>query len=363
MIAAGQEIMSKFYDTNKHTLTVEVTPGDIDLENNCRYDLQCTVTMNSGLTEEETVSFKASFVETEYFPTAEILFNRNTISTHIRPYCTEKHFDFYKVEVDITDTPVSYNRTEIKIDPLEGESLINAVTTEGDLVFVGTNSEGQDIYFAVKESARDYLVENVTLSVYRQDYDGRFVTIATDIENLNSIYVTDPHPPLNYVNYRIVVTDKITGSISYVDIPPYEIGVKSVIIQWGEKWENLTVLSQDPIEQVEWAGSMLKLPYNIDVSDSNTMDVSLVEYIGRAHPVSYYGTQLGVTSTWNVDIPKYDTNTLYGLRSLAIYAGDVYVREPSGSGYWANVSVSFSQKHRELTIPVTLNIKRVDGNI
>ena len=363
MVAAGQEIMSKFYDINEHTLIVEVTPGDIDLENNCRYDLQCTVTMNSGLTEEETLPFKVSFVETEYFPTAEILFNRNTISTHIRPYCTEKHFDFYKVEVNIADTPVSYNRTEIKIDPLEGVSLNNAVTTEGDLVFVGTNSAGQDIYFAVKESARDYLVENVTLSVYRQDYDGRFVTIATDIENLNSMYVTDPHPPLNYVNYRIVVTDKITGSISYVDIPPYEIGVKSVIIQWGEKWENLTVLGQDPIEQVEWAGSMLKLPYNIDVSDSNTMDVSLVEYIGRAHPVSYYGTQLGVSSTWNVDIPKHDTNTLYGLRLLAIYAGDVYVREPSGSGYWANISVSFSQKHRQLTIPVTLNIKRVDGNV
>ena len=363
MIAAGQEIMSKFYDINNHALTVKVTPGDIDLENNCRYDLHCTVTMDSGLTEEEILPFKVSFIETEYFPTAEILFNRNTISTHIRPYCTEKHFDFYKVEIDRTHAPVIYNRTNNKIDPLEGTSLDNVVTTEGDLVFVGTNSAGEDICFTVKESARDYLVENVTLSVYRQDYDGRFVTIATDIDNLNSIYVTDPHPPLNYVNYRIVVTDKITGSISYVDIPPYEIGVKSVIIQWGEKWENLTVLGQDPIEQVEWAGSMLKLPYNIDVSDSNTMDVSLVEYIGRAHPVSYYGTQLGVSSTWNVDIPKHDTNTLYGLRLLAIYAGDVYVREPSGSGYWANISVSFSQKHRQLTIPVTLNIKRVDGNM
>ena len=270
-------------------------------------------------------------------------------------------------ELDVTvktkDTLVSYNRTNVKIDPLEGISLDGAFTTEGDLVFVGVNSKGQVIYFAVKESTREYLVENVTLSVYRQDYDGRFITIATDIENLNSIYVTDPHPPLNYANYRIVVTDKITGSISYVDIPPYEIGVKSVIIQWGETWENLTVLGQDPVEQIEWAGSMLKLPYNIDVSDSNTMDVSLVEYIGRAHPVSYYGTQLGVASTWNVDIPKYDTNTLYGLRLLSIYAGDVYVREPSGSGYWANISVSFSQKHRDLSIPVTLDIKRVDGNL
>ena len=269
----------------------------------------------------------------------------------------------FDVVVKTKDALVSYNRTEIKIDPLEGRSIDDAITTEGDLVFVSNNSAGQVIYFTVKESTREYLVENVTLSVYRQDYDGRFVTIATDIENLSSMYVTDPHPPLNYVNYRIVVTDKNTGSISYVDIPPYEIGVKSVIIQWGETWENLTVLGQDPIEQLEWAGSMLKLPYNIDVSDNNTIDVSLVEYIGRAHPVSYYGTQLGVASTWNVDIPKYDTKTLYGLRLLAIYAGDVYVREPSGSGYWANISVSFSQKHRELVIPVTLNIKRVDGDV
>ena len=43
--------------------------------------------------------------------------------------------------------------------------------------------------------------------------------------------------------------------------------------------------------------------------------------------------------------------------------GDVYVREPSGSGYWANVSVSFSQRHTALTIPVTLNLTRVEGGV
>ena len=43
--------------------------------------------------------------------------------------------------------------------------------------------------------------------------------------------------------------------------------------------------------------------------------------------------------------------------------GDVYVREPSGSGYWANISVSFSQTHRELVIPVSLSITRVDGGV
>ena len=112
-----------------------------------------------------------------------------------------------------------------------------------------------------------------------------------------------------------------------------------------------------------WTGSMLKLPYNVDVSDSGKSDVSLVKYIGRTYPVSYYGTHVDYSSTWNVDIEKDDEETLYGLRRLAIWTGNVYVREPSGSGYWANISVSFSQRHCELTIPVTLNITRVEGGI
>ena len=122
-------------------------------------------------------------------------------------------------------------------------------------------------------------------------------------------------------------------------------------------------LNEDELEQPSWSGSMLKLPYNVDVSDNHKNDVALIEYIGRTHPVSYYGTQLGETATWNMEIVKDDEETLYALRRLAKWMGDVYVREPSGSGYWANVSVSFSQKHCELTIPVTLDIARVTGGV
>ena len=117
------------------------------------------------------------------------------------------------------------------------------------------------------------------------------------------------------------------------------------------------------MEKPTWSGSMIKLPYNIDVADNNEIDVTLVEYIGREHPVSYYGTHLGTKATWNVDITKSDKSTLYALRRLARWKGDVYVREPSGSGYWANISVSFSQKHKELVIPVTFTINRVEGGM
>ena len=361
MVIEGEEIYSKFIDINDRTVIMTMTPSDINLENNAEYELICTVTMDSGLTKEVSLDFRVSLEDTTYYPNAEIIFDEKTLSANIRPYCTYTPYIFYRVAFD-SSTGI-YTKTSTVVDPLEGVSLENVLTTTDDLVFVGTTSAGEVIYFTVESSGREYLVDNITLSVYRKEYDGRFVEIAKNMANTDNIYVTDPHPSLDLAAYRIVATDTTNGSISYTDIPGYPVGIKSVIIQWDETWDNLKILGDDPTDEVRWAGSMLKLPYNIDVSDSNEMDVSLIEYIGRSHPVSYYGTQLGVTSTWNVDIPKSDKNTLYGLRMLAIYAGDVYVREPSGSGYWANISVSYDQKHRDLVIPVTLSIKRVEGGM
>ena len=361
MVIAGQEIYSNFLDVNERLILLTMTPSDVNLENNIEYELLCTVTMNSGLTEDASAEFRVSLDDVTYYPAAEILFDEATLSASIRPYCTYTPYIFYQVSYNAS-TGV-YTRTNTAISPLEGTSVDNALTTQEDLVFVGVNASGETIYFSVIPSNREYLVENVVLSVYRKDYDGRFVEIAKDVPNLDNRYVTDPHPSLDLATYRVVATDTTNGSISYTDIPGYPVGIKSVIIQWDETWSNLEILGDNPTDEVSWAGSMLKLPYNIDVSDSNEMDVSLIEYIGRSHPVTYYGTQLGVTSTWRMEIPKTDKATLYGLRLLAIYTGDVYVREPSGSGYWANISVSYEQKHRELTIPITLTIKRVEGGM
>lgn len=361
MIIEGQEIYSKFLDINERTVVLTMTPSDINLENNSEYQLISTVTMDSGLTKETILDFRVSLDDSTYYPTAEILFDEDTLSASIRPYCTYTPYIFYKVTFD--EATGIYTRTNTFISPIEGTSVNNALTTSDDLVFVGVDSSEEVVYFTVVPSEREYLVENITLSVYRKEYDGRFVEIAKDIQNTDNFYVTDPHPSLDLATYRVVATDTTNGSISYTDIPGYPVGIKSVIIQWDETWDNLEIYGDNPTEEIRWAGTMLKLPYNIDVSDSNTMDVSLIEYIGRSHPVSYYGTQLGVSSTWHVDIPKTDKNTLYGLRLLAIYTGDVYVREPSGSGYWANISVSYEQKHRELVIPITLSIKRVEGGM
>lgn len=299
VINAGDEIYSKYIDTNNE-LNLKLSAGDIDFENNKKYRIECDVSKNSGLHATDTETFKVSWADIEYEPNIDIGYDADSYSVILRPYCAD-------------DT--------------------------------------------------GKLVNNVTLSVYRREYDGGFTEIATDLENTNNIYLTDIHPALDFARYRIVAETKTTGAISYFDAD-YYIGEDAVIIQWDEQWSQFTVSESDESDDTEesrLSGSLIRLPYNIDVSDKGDVDVSLVEYIGRKRPVSYYGTQLGETATWKVEIEKDDKETLYALRRLKIYAGDVYVREPSGSGYWANIKVSFSQTHCELTIPVTLELTRVEG--
>lgn len=298
MVNQGEAIYSKFFDTSEN-LVVEMSANNIDLENNISYKVNCVVSMNSGLTAENSSEFTVAWTDEQYEPNAEIGFNEDDISTYIRPYCE--------------------------------------------------NDEGN-------------LIEGIMLSVYRREFDGSFTELATNINNTTNTYITDPHPALDYARYRIVAISTSTGAVSYYDMPGYPIGETSLIIQWDEQWSTFDISNEiDGSETVPWSGSLLKLPYNVDVSDSYSPDVELVEYIGRKHPVSYYGTQRGTSQTFNAEIDKKDEETLYALRRLSIWMGDVYVREPSGSGYWANITVSFSQKHCELTIPVTLSVTRVEG--
>lgn len=353
MVSVGDSIYSEFYDISD-TLTLEISAHSVDLENSINYKITVTVSMDSGLTAEEYIEFDVAWTDEQYTPNAEISIDKETLCAHIRPYCEAYPVLYYKVNSSGTGTYV--RTTELISGVIEGTSVDNAFTEEGDIVYYGNG-----VYFCEVQSDTGTLVDGITLSVYRREFDGSFVEIGTGLNNTDNTFVTDPHPSLDLARYRIVAISESTGAVSYADIPGVIVGEKSVVIQWDEAWSNFDTTNEDALEQPAWSGSMLKLPYNIDVSDSNDSDVILVEYIGRKRPVSYYGTQLGSTSSWKVDVPKYDTDTLYALRRLAIWLGDVYVREPSGSGYWAHVKVSYSQEHCNLVIPVTFEITRVDG--
>lgn len=356
IINNGEEVYSKHFDTSEPML-VEFSAWNIDLENNIEYTVTCTVSMNSGLTSEASLTFTVRWTDEHWVPNASIGIDRDTMTANIRPYCYDTNIVYYQV----TSSSGAYIKTTTKLTSIWGEPVANAVTTTGEKVYSGVDGNGNNVYYCTVEESS--VVEGVLLSVYRREFDGSFTELATGINSTKATTITDPHPALDYARYRIVATTEATGAVSYYDTPGYPVGGKAVIIQWNEEWSNFETSENEIMEQPAWAGSMIKLPYNIDVSEANSSDKSLVEYIGRSHPVTYYGTQLGVTATWNMNIPKSDKETVYALRRLARWMGDVYVREPSGSGYWANISVSFSQKHTEVTIPVTLTISQVEGGM
>ena len=303
MVPANSTVYSRFYEYSmeNNTFVDEISAYNVSLENGVAYTIRCTVAMDSGLSAESLpITFTTEWDDFEFYPSVEIAYDPDTVTTEIRPYCT----DF-----------------------------------EGNLV------------------------DGVMMSVYRRSYDGELIEIGSNMPNIQEEWVTDPHPSLDLARYRIIATEESTGRTTFYDAPGQVIGETAAIIQWEEAWSEFEYADGRSFEPKAWSGSMIKLPYNIDVSESNSPDVELISYIGRKHPVAYYGTQIGESGSWSMDIPKDDVETLYALRRLRSWMGNVYVREPSGVGYWATVTVSYSQTHKELTIPVTLNITRVEGGL
>lgn len=296
-ISAGQTIFNKYYISSDNTYSIELTPGDVSLVNSTSYTLRVSVSMNSGLSDVAEHYFTTSWKDDEYDISASVGIDEENLVAYITPTC----------------------------DTLTGAT-----------------------------------VSDVIMSVFRREFDGTFTPIMTGIAT-NNTTVVDPHPALDYARYRIVAQSSLTGKIEYYDTPGYLIGETSLVLQWDEAWTSFDVYNGDALAESPYSGSVLKLPFNVKIADSNTIDSNLVEYIGRKHPVSYYGTQVGQKLTLNTDIALTDSETIYALRRLAVWMGDVYVREPSGSGYWAKVDVSFSQTRTEVTIPVTLNVTRVEG--
>lgn len=317
--AYTSEVIYDFMDdfiksyAEKNILGFALGPGNVIFENAIDYTITVTVTMDSGLTVAESADIHVSWADEDYICDAGITVDSESLSAYIMPYCADN------VEEENTEEDT-------------GDS--------------------------------DLLTSNVTLAVYRRQYDGGLVKIMDEIPNTGYTVVTDPHPALDYARYRIVATSQLTGRITFTDLPGIPVNEASIILQWEEQWSSYdSDDSEDEYSEPSWSGSLLRLPYNVSTQESNSKDVTLAKYIGREHPVSYYGTQVGRTETWTADIPKDDEETIYALRRLAVYEGNVYVRSPSGIGYWAKVEVSFPINSRELTSTVTLDITRVEGGV
>ncbi len=299
-VNAGDEVFSKVFILSTNTLSFDLVPENIILENNQQYKVTTIVSMNSGLTATSSGFFTVVWGDENYQPDASVVIDYKNLCAYISPFCL--------------------------------------------------NNEGN-------------LDTEVVLSVFRREYDGSFTEICSNIENYGSVSVTDPHPALDYARYRIVARNRNTNEIGFTDLPGIPVDEPSIVIQWNEEWSEFDYSEEVAPEIPPWSGSMLRLPYNVDVSESYSPDTSAIEYIGRKYPVSYYGTQRGSTASWSTVIPKEDKKTIYALRRLSAWNGDVYVREPSGNGYTAQITLSMSIKHCDPAVPVSFSVKRVEGGM
>jgi hypothetical protein len=201
------------------------------------------------------------------------------------------------------------------------------------------------------------LVMGVTLSVWRMDPDSS-VLVADGLANDGLAVCADPHPTFGECVYRVVATDGSTGAQGSADVT-LSTRAPGIVIQWDEEWG----MPSNDSDGVSFSGKRLVLPFDVDVSEQWSKQSSLNEWAGRRSPVSRYGTQQGRTATWTCDINRHDgLDQVNAVRKLATHMGDVYVREPYGSGYWAHVDVSsLDMTHAEAAVRVTLNVTKVEG--
>lgn len=318
--------------------TVIFYPSDVILENGQTYRFKVDVYTVAGLTDDDRVDIPVTITDTNGLDImASIEVDEDNLTVSIVPYC----FDV-DTSTDAEDSP--YDEEEVDLDE------------------------------AFEEGS---LTQDVLLDVYRIETDGTLTMIKEGAAN-NGTSVFDQHPSLDYARYRIVARKIYTAAARSEDFVDTEVGCHSLVIEWDDTG---TLPIEGGVEDVEYnmysdeedpdailrAGlgsaystGFLVLPWNIDTTEEFNPDVSFVEYIGRENPVSYYGTQRGQTASWSTDIDKQDKETLFKLRRLARHMGDCYVREPSGTGYWANVKVSWSQTHNEPAVPVSITVTRVE---
>lgn len=304
IIAAGNIVYERDYDTNETPFDM-VIGVEAGLPDACVLSITVDAVMASGLRCESTaVTFGVNFDNNVPTPTSTVYFDDSELTASIECAC-------YAVDEDGAET--------------------------------------------------ENLVTGVVLSVYRINNDKSLSLIESGLENSGNAVVIDPHANFGICEYRVVATDTSTGMSSYEDGADASVH-QTCCVQWDERWDKFTESEdEDGLPVYTYSGSRIDGLYNLNLDESGNMQAEDAEYIGRKHPVSYYGTQRGHTASYRVDFPKSDTATLAKCRRLMDYAGDAYVREPSGLGFWAHVSnPRISRSYDSQAISFTFDAIHVD---
>lgn len=296
-VGPGDTVWSAHYDRPPDPINVSVSAGDVSLESAQTYGVAAVCAMSSGLSCSGEAEFFCDFEDADISISLNISANGE-----------------YAAEV----APFAY--------------------------------DGEGGY-----------AEGVTLSIYRHETDGTMTPLVKGMPNDGTYSIVDEHASFGLASYRAVALVADTGQVVYGDDAEDVLTAESILIQWGA---DIGVREHAPggddVEDASETSVYLELPGNIEMSEDNDPDQSHIAYIGRKHPVAYYGTQLGQTASWTCVVEKDDAETLALLRELAALQGDVYVREPLGSGYWASAVPSWSSSYESSLVKVSIDVKRID---
>lgn len=359
-VVSGQTLYEKYVSSSEKTLYQEINVSDIRFKQNADYTLVINVSTEYASTGSGEYKFSPTqsdeLSNTTHIVNANVAYDENNYTCKVKPYWAKNVVEY----VLTTEQPDDWEDMFYRSYFIKNGDTFELVEEDPDTGLAPTWEENTYYYQTWTELSSDGRVD---FNVYRTNYDGSFTLVGSTYAQgtKDAGIVLDSHPSLDLARYRVVAIDHETGALEYADINSMPVNESAIIIQWNDNQVSYDINSNYDEENPSWSGSLLRLPYDIDVSEENSTDVKMLEYAGREHPVSYYGTHLGTSATWKTDIIKSDTETLYQLRRLAVWMGDCYVREPSGLGYWAHIKVSISQTHNNPVVPVTLNLTRVEG--
>lgn len=300
VVRAGEAVWSAHFDEPPDPLVLEISAGDVSLASPQAYTVRAVCAMSSGLSCENSAGISTDFADVEFTLACDIDPNGKW-AAEIEPYAL--------VEAD----------------------------------------DGSASHAPVR------------LAVYRHETDGTMTALVRNMPNDGTYSFIDTHAPFGTARYRAVATVEATGQVAYADAEEDVIDSESILIQWGDSLSEVEHAPDgEAVGDDRPAATCLELFGNIEMAETREPDVALVEYIGRRHPVPYYGTQLGQTADWSCVIEKDDEDSLALLREIAAMGEPVYVREPLGDGYWAHVAPSWSSSYSSGLVKVSLSVTRID---
>lgn len=354
-VAAGQVVYTRSIDSRSPDFaptgwTVEVGAMDASFASGVEYLVRGTVVTAQGMRDEAGAPFVMLWDGSVPEPSCVARLDIEEYTVTLIPFCGAVE-EPQEGDQDIPDVPDLEELT-----PSEREQLDIWPGTDVPINYAPGNVDEMESEFMGMPYIGEELAEGVVLSVYRVTDSGA-VEIASGMPNDGVTGCVDPHPDFGTTTYRIIATDTTTGMQAASEFE-VEVDVDLIVIQWDEQWSEGALEGLNP----NYMGNRVELERNKDTSEQYAHDVALRRYAGRSHPVSYYGTQKGQTAKLNAVVVKgYESETLAKVRELAAWPGDCYVREPLGTGYWANVRPSVTTAHGSAAVAIALEVARVEG--